>query len=323
MGMALQQASQRLGKTVYWIMFGGARREEEEQEFQAAAAAFCEDVQIRLVGDTSARTRDEIVSAADVFLSLSDNVQETFGLTPLEAMAAGLPCVVSDWDGYRDTVRHGIDGFRIRTTTPRPGLGSDLAYAYAHRLTKYEDYAGSAGLFTAVDVGDAAEALTLLFGDADLRAKMGAAGRQRVREVFDWRVVIPQYQALWAELRRRRLAAPEQPPLDNPYRLDPFRMFSAYPTAPLTNDDLLEAARDFSPGELVAMLRRPSVRNAAARLPDEGEVEVLIARLSAGPQSVARILSETPPERRPFVERGLTWMLKFGFLRLGDKTSRN
>ena len=44
---------------------------------------------IRLREDTSATTRDEIVSAADVFLSLSDNLQETFGLTPLEAMAAG------------------------------------------------------------------------------------------------------------------------------------------------------------------------------------------------------------------------------------------
>ena len=28
-------------------------------------------------------------------------------------MAAGLPVVVSDWDGYRDTVRDGVDGFRI------------------------------------------------------------------------------------------------------------------------------------------------------------------------------------------------------------------
>ncbi|HEX7948514.1 MAG TPA: glycosyltransferase family 4 protein [Phenylobacterium sp.] len=323
MGLALQEASQRLGQRVYWVMFGGARRQDEEDAFQAAAAAFCQDVQIRHVGDTSARTRDEIVSAADVFLSLSDNVQETFGLTPLEAMAAGLPCVVSDWDGYRDTVRHGVDGFRIRTHTPRPGLGSDLAYAYAHRLTSYENYAGSAALFTAVDVGDTAEALVTLFADPDLRRRMGEAGRRRAREVFDWKVVIGQYQALWAELRRRRLAAPEQGPVENPYRLDPFRMFAAYPTAALSSADEVELARPSSPGEVAAFMAKPSVMNIAARLPDEAEVEDLLAFLASGPKTVAQLMQETAPERRPFIERSLLWLMKFGFLRLRGKSPRN
>ena len=30
-------------------------------------------------------------------------------------MAAGVPLVVSDWNGYRDLVRNGIDGFRVPT----------------------------------------------------------------------------------------------------------------------------------------------------------------------------------------------------------------
>lgn len=322
MGLALQQASERLGQPIYWIMFGGARRTDEEEAFQAAAAAFCKDVVIRQVGDTLATTRDEIVSAADVFLSLSDNVQETFGLTPLEAMAAGLPCVVSDWDGYRDTVRHGIDGFRIKTLTPRSGLGADLAYAFAHRLMRYEDYAGSAALFTAVDVGDAAEALTALFGDAELRLRMGEAGRTRAREVFDWRVVIGQYQALWAELRRRRLAASPQGPLSNPYRPDPFHMFAAYPTAALSAYDVLELARPFVAGEAITILSKPSVINVAARLPDEAEVEALLASLGEGAKTVAQLMQETAPERRPFLERALLWLMKFGFLRLRGKTPR-
>ena len=38
----------------------------------------------------------------DIFVSLSDNIQETFGLTPLEGMASGLPVVATDWNGYRD-----------------------------------------------------------------------------------------------------------------------------------------------------------------------------------------------------------------------------
>ena len=48
-------------------------------------------------------------SASDVFCP-SQTISRKAGLTPLEAMAAGLPCVVSDWDGYRDTVVDGETG---------------------------------------------------------------------------------------------------------------------------------------------------------------------------------------------------------------------
>jgi glycosyltransferase involved in cell wall biosynthesis len=316
MGLALQQAAQRLGTPVYWVLFGGARKQQDEIAFLEAAAAFCPDVQLRVVDDTSSTTRDEIVSAADVFLSLSDNIQETFGLTPLEAMAAGLPCVVSDWDGYRDTVRHGIDGFRIRTLTPRPGLGADLAYAQATRLMSYEAYAGSTALFTSVDIGAAAEALTDLFTHPDLRKRMGAAGQLRARQVFDWRVIIPQYQALWTELERRRLAAPIRGPLDNPYRMDPFRMFGSYPSAAVSGTSMVALDRPFADGEITRVLTRPGVRNTAARLPSDDEAESLIARLATGPKSVSALLAEVPAERRPFVERGIVWLAKFGILRL-------
>lgn len=323
MGLALQEAARRLGRPVYWILFGGARRPEEDEAFRLAATAFCEDVEVRFAPDTSAATRSGVLAAADVFLSFSDNIQETFGLTPVEAMAAGLPVVVSDWDGYRDTVRHGVDGFRIRTTTPRPGLAADLAYAHAHRLMSFEAYAGAASLLTAVDIPDAAEALTALFGDADLRRRMGEAAARRVRETLDWRVVIPQYQALWAELARRRQAAPPRPALENPYRPDPFRMFGAYPSATLSEADVLGLARPMAPGEASRLTARPGVRASAARLPDDAEVEAIVAALDAGSRSVVDLLAIFPPDRRPFIERGLVWLIKFGVLRLRSGRLRN
>ena len=66
--------------------------------------------------------------AADLFVSLADNPQETFGITPLEAMAAELPCLVSDWDGYRDTVTNDV-GCRIPTRMV-DGLGKPKAEDY-------------------------------------------------------------------------------------------------------------------------------------------------------------------------------------------------
>jgi glycosyltransferase involved in cell wall biosynthesis len=154
-----------------------------------------------------ADTRFSIWSAADIFLSFSDNIQETFGLTPVEAMAAGLPAVVTDWDGYRDTIAHGVDGFRIPTIAPRAGLGRDLAYHHANGWMGYELYLVSASLMTSMDHRAAVEALTALVMDPDLRRRMGEAGRRRAYAEFNWSVIIPQYQAFWGELAARRQAA--------------------------------------------------------------------------------------------------------------------
>ena len=107
--------------------------------YRAAPEAFMPDVRIQTVDGRQREMFDGLWHAADIFISLSDNVQETFGITPVEAMAAGLPVIATDWDGYRDTVRHGRDGFLIPTLMAAPGHGIDLARRYAagidnHRL---------------------------------------------------------------------------------------------------------------------------------------------------------------------------------------------
>jgi glycosyltransferase involved in cell wall biosynthesis len=320
MGLALQEAARRVDKPVYWLLFGGGRKATEDAEFRAAAAAFCPDVTLKFTGDLEPDAYGPVWSAADVFLSLSDNIQETFGLTPLEAMAAGLPCVVSDWDGYRDTVRHGVDGFRIRTTTPRPGLGADLAYRYAHGMSPYPNYAGTTAQFTAVDVEAAAEALTTLFMSPDLRARMGREGRARALGDYDWRVVIAQYQELWAELDRRRRAAPAQGPRpagENPWGMDPFTMFESFPTGALAHTGAVRLPRRFAEGELTGLLARPSVRDGGPRLPTLAEAHAIVGALSPDrDMEVGALVAGFPPERRPFIERGLVWLAKFGLVRL-------
>ena len=50
---------------------------------------------------------EEIERLVDVFVSLSVHQDENFGYAPIEAMACGVPAVVTDWGGYRDSVVHG------------------------------------------------------------------------------------------------------------------------------------------------------------------------------------------------------------------------
>ncbi len=46
---------------------------------------------------------------------------ETFGLTALEAMTAGLPCVVPPVGGIAEMVTDGVNGYQIATWRPLSG----------------------------------------------------------------------------------------------------------------------------------------------------------------------------------------------------------
>jgi glycosyltransferase involved in cell wall biosynthesis len=115
MYQALQKASQNSRKRVVLIECGWHANNHIQSAYTEAARVACPSVPIKILDGRLADQRALAWAAADIFCSLSDNIQETFGITPIEAMAAGLPVVVSDWDGYRDTVRDRSDGFRIPT----------------------------------------------------------------------------------------------------------------------------------------------------------------------------------------------------------------
>jgi hypothetical protein len=70
---------------------------------------------VRLMLDVSSAQQVQLYQAADFFISPSDNIQETFGLTVLEALASGLPVLASDWDGYKDMVEHEVNGLLVPT----------------------------------------------------------------------------------------------------------------------------------------------------------------------------------------------------------------
>jgi hypothetical protein len=317
MAMALERAAQATGKTIAWVQAGWAGSDAHEKTYHDETRRFCPSVLYKVVDGRKPEARFSIWSVGDIFLSLSDNIQETFGLTPVEAMAAGIPCVVSDWDGYKDTVRHGLDGFRAATYAPRAGSGGDLAYRHANGWINYDHYVGGASQLIAVDIGDAAKALIELINSPDLRKKMGETAKARARAVFDWRVVIGQYEDLWAEMNAKRLAAPPQLPLRrdlalNPRRMDPFLLFGGYATEWLTGATMITLTLGQSWSSIQDLLKVQLAIYGAASLPNERELQVIFDRLSRTRQiSAEDLVAPIPPERRPFVERGLLWLAKY------------
>ena len=151
MYLALQKAQEATGARLHFIQAGQFEDPDEEALFQQAAEQFAPNVRTLVVGGRELFRDHGVWSAGDIFLSLSDNIQETFGLSPVEAMAAGLPVVVSDWDGYRDTVRDGVDGFRIPTRMPPAPNGLSIAEHY-HLHGNFRHYYGTVAMNTAVDL---------------------------------------------------------------------------------------------------------------------------------------------------------------------------
>ncbi len=165
-----------------------------ERAFTDAALMMCPSVRVVRLNGRDPDQRRLAWTSADIFCSFADNIQETFGITPIEAMAADIPLVVSDWDGYKDTVTDGREGYRVPTCMAPPGAGQDLAFRHSIGLDSYDRYCGYTSSFVAVDVGKAIDAFVALFESKDLRNSMAAAAVATARSRFDWRVVIPQYE---------------------------------------------------------------------------------------------------------------------------------
>ena len=274
MYLACARAARASGKTIRILECGWFANDPIRESFEEAARVA--DVRVdRVDGRQSGVTRTAYQSA-DIFVSLSDNIQETFGLTPVEAMAAGLPVVASDWDGYRETVRDGIDGVLVPTRQPEnPDCAAALIDGYQDGRLNYDRYVAYAHMMVAVDVEACAAAIARLAQSADLRRQLGDNGRQRVRDVFDWSRILPRYQALWAEQRERldhfRKAGGARPQRE-PGMPNPLRMFAHYPSALITAQSRLH--RDGTTAVSARALRELSMwRFADGWLGDAAMVE--------------------------------------------------
>ena len=132
-----------------------------------------------------------LMAACDIYAAPSR--LEGFGLIQIEANACEKPVIGIKAMGMLDTLVHKQTAFlagiaqeiRLKETT----LGEDEGFTEPHRVVfkkaRVADYRAS--------IHDVANYLFELMTDAELRQKMGQAGRKRVTELFDYRVVAKQF----------------------------------------------------------------------------------------------------------------------------------
>lgn len=283
MYLAAQEVAKQTGKKITLLQCGWFSNEAIKASFIEGAAQFCPDVRALFVdGREPARARHSW-AGADIFISLSDNIQETFGITPIEAMAAGLPVIVSDWNGYKDTVRNGVEGFRIPTWMPPPNLGEYFAKNHEAGMLNYDIYCGLSCQTISVSMSVVIEKIKVLVENADLRQKMGNAGKEWARTQFDWRVIYAQYQTLYAQLQILRQSATPQlqtAPHVAANRLDPFYSFKHYPTALIQPETRVILQPKNTLADYSALIKNPLFNYATQVLPHESVVKQIMANLT-------------------------------------------
>jgi starch synthase len=283
-----------------------------KQGYDAAQKALAPSVRFIWVDGNKELQYQQAWQAADIFVSLSDNIQETFGLTPVEAMAAGLPVVVSDWNGYKDTIRDGIDGFRVPTILPPSSIGADLALRSALGLDTYDFYIGRTSLATVVDPIILTQVFKQLATSSGLRAQMGAAGQQRAKQQYDWPHIIHRYSKLASELNSLRQQQTGIQHLKSwPQRADPFHRFAHFSTSTLSGHWLVQASAD-AEIRLKSLLSLSMTNYAmdAELLRTESLQALLHDVIANDKQSVNQLLAQTQLAT-PMGVRALLWLWKF------------
>ncbi|WP_375405689.1 glycosyltransferase family 4 protein [uncultured Amnibacterium sp.] len=96
------------------------------------------------------------------------SIYECGGAVVLEAMAAGVPVIATNWGGPADYIIQGETGFLIEP---------DSAQEYSTRL---------------------ADAMSQILSNPDLARKMGIAGRERAAKYFDWTTKIQNITVIYS-----------------------------------------------------------------------------------------------------------------------------
>jgi D-inositol-3-phosphate glycosyltransferase len=269
---------------------------------------------VTFVPDVSADDRVRLYGAADVFVAPADSVQETFGITPIEAMACGIPQVVADWNGYRDSVIDGETGFRIPTTWGR--CDADLRVIGQLPGNNLLDHR-ALGQSVAVDMECYVRSIQQLIDSSDLQGRMSRASRARAVAVYDWGHVIAQYQQLWEELAL--MAEKQGSTLTRSYA-DPafFEVFGGYASRIVDGKTRLRLSADgrqlHRGRELLPTYYMDGIALEAATME---EVVRTLGRLRAHGSSTAEdavmALRRRTRKGEAFLMRHLLWLLKYGF----------
>ncbi len=312
--LALQQAQSQLkGQRLHFLACGIYGDTHSANTFEACAKALMPDVSYTHLDGAEATARIETLSGADIFTFPIDNIQETFGLAPIEAMAASLPVVTSDWDGMRDTVTPET-GVRVPTLAGSTRHTVPEAWRYFCKRHSYAQYTNNVSAMTAIDMQALVQAFVDLAQNSERRHSMGQAGLARAKQLYDWSVVIPQMQAFWVELSEIRSTVAGRAPITGPVPMapSPMDLFARYPSAQLSPGKGQFIARDsaMTLGEVYEARRYTKLGQVFEKQETLEKVHLSLSQAQSAKTS--REIADDTKLHQITVERSCLWLVKYG-----------
>jgi D-inositol-3-phosphate glycosyltransferase len=274
---------------------------------------------IKIILNVSDETKLNILGASDVCVCPSDTLQESFGLSPVEAMACGVPQIVPDWNGYRDTVTHGKTGFRIPTYWTK--CDSDLSATGAIGGFSFDNLC--VGQSVAIDLGKTKEYIQTLIDDEQLRCKMAAESRTRAIDMYSYKAVAGLYEELWKELSAVAERSPEVNPvmLGRPRYYDSFHHYASISLS----DQTRIIASNLAEYEISSEMRSCGIYHSILSLlikrildgQDADDCTGPIASISKGLPYMMYELVEYAEKNcnlgRDHISRHIMWLIKHGY----------
>lgn len=167
---------------------------------------------VRLHVNVSAELKSDLFSAADVFVSPANSLQETFGLAIVEAMLYQLPVVCTAWSGYNDIVVDQVTGHLIPVRRRSGGQSASIRERSWLSVKERTDAALNA---VSIDWALFGQRLIELADNRTRRIQLGTAGLIRARANFSMTAMVQSFGSAWdSALSRKSDSESEGPGLD-------------------------------------------------------------------------------------------------------------
>lgn len=137
-----------------------------KKHYQGLAEQLGVSIKVIFTGWIANEKLADYYNLGELFILPSIEKTESFGIVIAEAQACGLPAIVSNWPGSRETIENNQTGLLVE---PK-------------------------------NIGDLTAKIHLLLTDDSLRKQMGERAAARAKEKYDWKKIVEQLSGIYRNL---------------------------------------------------------------------------------------------------------------------------